>query len=77
MFGISAPRVAVRTAMPWYLRWFGLLVLGLTILLLSREAFDFGKQFAGFNQNEVESELRRLKEASASMQQELVQLRGQ
>jgi hypothetical protein len=77
MFGISAPRVAVRTAVPWYLRWFGLLVLGLTILLVSREAFDFGKQFAGFNQNEVESELQRLKEASASMQQELVQLRGQ
>jgi hypothetical protein len=77
MFGIAAPRVAVRTAMPWYLRWFGPLVLGLTVMLLSREAFDFGRRFAGFNQNEVESELHKLREANASLQQELTQLRGQ
>ena len=46
MFGISAPRMAVRAAMPWYLRWLGLLALAVVVLLLARATYDFGKKFA-------------------------------
>ena len=77
MFGISAPRMAVRTAIPWYLRWLGLIALALIILLLSHAAYDFGKQFAGFDQSEADREVRRLSAGNAGMQQELAQLRGQ
>ena len=37
MFGISAPQVAVRAAIPWYLRWLGLIVLASVILVVARE----------------------------------------
>ena len=77
MFGISAPRMAVRAAIPWYWRWLGLIALALAIVLLSRATYDFGKKFAGFDQSEADHELRRLTEANISLQQEIAQLRGQ
>ena len=77
MFGISAPRMAVRAAIPWYLRWLGLIALALAILLVSRAAYDFGKQFAGFDQSEADREVQRLADSNASLTQELAQLRGQ
>ena len=46
MFGISAPRMAVRAAIPWYLRWLGIAALTLLILLFSLATYDFGKRFA-------------------------------
>ena len=69
--------MAVRAAMPWYWRWAGLIALALAILLLARETYDFGKKFAGFDQSEANQEVKRLADANAKMQQELVQLRGQ
>ncbi len=77
MFGISAPRMAVRAAIPWYLRWLGLIALALAILLLARVTYDFGRKFAGFDQGEANQEVQRLVESNVKMQQELVQLRGQ
>src|SRR3990172_7403512 len=77
MFGISAPRMAVRAAIPWYWRWAGLLTLALAILLLVRVTYDFGKKFAGFDQGEANQEVQRLAESNAKMQHELAQLRGQ
>lgn len=44
---ISAPRVAIRSAMPWPLRW---LVLALALGLSAATAlwaFEFGKSIAG------------------------------
>ena len=77
MFGISAPRMAVRAAVPWYLRWLVLIALALVILLMSRAAYDFGKKFAGFDQSEADREVQRLTESNAKMQQEFAQLRGE
>lgn len=77
MFGISAPRMAVRAAIPWYWRWAGLIAAALAILLLARVTYDFGKNFAGFDQSEANEEVQRLAESNARMQQELAQLRGQ
>ena len=77
MFGISAPRMAVRAAIPWYWRWIGLIALAFAIVLLARATYDSGKKFAGFDQNEANHEVKRLAESNAKMQQELAQLRGQ
>ena len=77
MFGISAPRMAVRAAIPWYWRWLGLIALALIILLLSRAAYDFGKEFAGFDQSEADREVQRLGASNARLQQELALVRGQ
>lgn len=77
MFGISAPRMAVRAAIPWYWRWLGLIALALIILLLSRAAYDFGKEFAGFDQSEADREVQRLGASDAQLQQELALVRGQ
>lgn len=77
MFGISAPRMAVRAAIPWYWRWLGLIALALIILLLSRAAYDFGKEFAGFDQSEADREVQRLGASNAQLQQELALVRGQ
>lgn len=77
MFGISAPRMAVRAAVPWYLRWLILIALASVVLLMSRAAYDFGKKFAGFDQSEADQEVQRLGESNAKMQLELAQLRGE
>ncbi len=77
MFGISAPRMAVRAAIPWYWRWLGVIALALVILMLSNVAYDFGKKFAGFDQSEADREAQRLGESNARLQQELAQARGQ
>ena len=76
MFGISAPRVAVRTAVAWYWRWLGLIALAVVIMMFSRTAYDFGKKFAGFDQSEADQELQRLTEAKAKLEQEVAQISG-
>jgi TolA-binding protein len=76
MFGISAPRVAVRTAIPWYLRWLGLVAMAIMILLVARLTYDFGRKFAGFDQTEATRELQQLKEGNARLEEEVAQLRG-
>jgi hypothetical protein len=77
MFGISAPRMSVRAAIPWYWRWLGLIALAVIILLLSRAAYDLGKKFAGFDQTEADRELQQLSTSNAQLQQELAVVRGQ
>jgi hypothetical protein len=69
--------MAVRAAVPWYLRWLGLLALALVVLFLSRATYDFGKKFAGFDQNESDREVQRLGDTNAKMAQELGSVRGQ
>jgi hypothetical protein len=76
MFGISAPRVAVRTAIPWYWRWLGLIALAIVVMMFSRTAYDFGKKFAGFDQSEADREVQRLGAANAKLELEVGQLSG-
>jgi hypothetical protein len=76
MFGIAAPRVAVRTAIPWYWRWLGLIALALVVMMFSRAAYDFGRKFAGFDQSEADHEAQRLSAANAKLEQEVAQLGG-
>jgi hypothetical protein len=56
-FGISAPRMAVRTHLPW---WGRLTIVASLLVLVGGMwwwGFDFGQIFSGFNRKEVESRL--------------------
>jgi hypothetical protein len=66
---ISAPRMAVRSALPWPLRWVGVaLVLGFCAAI-GLWAFEFGKSIAGID-SEAKEELVRLRADVARMRHE-------
>jgi hypothetical protein len=66
---ISAPRVAVRSHMPWPLRWIVLAVAFGFSASLALWAFEFGKEIAGLDRNS--------KEEIAQMRAELQSLRSE
>lgn len=64
---VSAPRVSVRSALPWPFRWLlGAVVLGFSGAL-ALWAFEFGKDIAGLDRN--------AKQELAQLRQEVEQLR--
>ena len=75
-FGISAPRVAVRTHVPWYLRWLLLAVLLAFSVALAAWMYDAGRRFAGFDRSEVQHELTSLRTELESTRSELARLRA-
>jgi hypothetical protein len=75
-FGIAAPRVAVRTEVPWYLRWLGIsIAIGLALGLASW-TYDFGRSVAGFDRDSVHDELDRVRSELDSARSELSRARG-
>lgn len=74
-FGISAPRVAVRTHVPWYLRWLLLAVLLAFSVALAAWIYDAGRRFAGFDRGEVQDELVSLRSELDGTRSELAKLR--
>lgn len=75
-FGIAAPRVTVHSTVPWYLRWLGIAVLLGVSAASAAWIYDAGRRFAGFDRNEVESELSGVKGELAEAQAELEKLRA-
>lgn len=75
-FGISAPRVAVRTHVPWYLRWLLLAVLLAFSVALAAWMYDAGRRFAGFDRGEIQDELTSLRTELDSTRGELTRLRA-
>ncbi len=75
-FGISAPRVAVRTHVPWYLRWILLAVLLAFSVALAAWMYDAGRRFAGFDRSEVQDELVSMRRELESTRGELTKLRA-
>lgn len=75
-FGIAAPRVAVRTHMPWYLRWIAIVAVGGVVFGTGWATYDFGMEFAGFRRGEADHALGKLRETIESQQQELSELRS-
>jgi len=75
-FGISAPRMAVRTHLPWWGR--GALVLALLALIggMWWWGFDFGQILGGFNRKEVETRLTTLESEAAKLRTETGELRA-
>src|SRR5258706_13857998 len=70
-FGIAAPRVSVRTHVPWYLRWLGIAVMLAFSAALAAWIYDAGRRFAGFDRSEVEQELSAAPSELAKMPDEL------
>ena len=75
-FGIAAPKVAVRTHVPWYLRWLGLAILFAFSAALAAWMYDAGRRFAGFDRSEVEQELGTTRAELARLREELSRLRA-
>ncbi len=70
-FGISAPRVAVRTHLPWYWRALSVILLSGASLALAGWIYDAGRQFAGFDQGASEQEIASMRERINALQAEL------
>jgi len=61
-FSISAPRLAVRPHVPWYVRWAITLPFLLVVSFLIWWAYDAGMSLAGFHRGQSEQEIAQLRE---------------
>ncbi len=75
-FGISAPKMAVRTHLPWWSRGALLAVLLAIIAGMWWWGFDFGQIFGGFNRKEIERQLVTLETDVAKYKNEATDLRA-
>jgi hypothetical protein len=75
-FGIAAPKVSVRTHVPWYLRWLGIAVLLAFLATLAAWMYDAGRRFAGFDRSEVQQELSAARSELGKLRDELGPLRA-
>lgn len=74
-FGISAPRVAIRTHLPWHWRALSVVVLSGVSLALAAWIYSAGLSFAGFHQGVSEAEIAAMKERITQLEVELEQTR--
>lgn len=74
-FGIAAPKLAVRTHVPWYLRWLALALLLACSAALAVWMYEAGRRFAGFDRSEVNHEISTLQRDLAIANEELGRLR--
>jgi hypothetical protein len=74
-FGISAPRMTVRTHLPWWGRGALLAFLLAIIGGMWWWGFDFGQILGGFNRQEIETRLATLEADRAKLRAEAVELR--
>ena len=74
-FGIAAPKVSVRTHIPWYLRWLGIAVLLAFSAVLAAWMYDAGRRISGFDRSEVEQELTAARSELGKVRDELERLR--
>lgn len=74
-FGISAPKVAVRTHVPWH--WRALLLVGVISLSLALAVwmYDVGRRFAGFYSQESDQKIDLLASRVHELEGELSKLR--
>lgn len=75
-FGIAAPRVAVRTHIPWYWRGLAIVVMSAVALALAGWIYDTGRRFAGFDSSVSAQEVTALRSRTQELESELVRLRG-
>ena len=75
-FGIAAPKVAIHTHVPWYLRWLGIAVMLAFSATLAAWMYDAGRRFAGFDRSEAEQELSTARSELATMRAELEKFRA-
>jgi hypothetical protein len=76
-FGISAPRMTVRTRLPWWGR--GVVIGGLLAIIggMWWWGFDFGQIFSGFNRKEIETRIEALESDIAKQRADATALRAE
>jgi hypothetical protein len=74
---IAAPKMSVRTHIPWYLRAVFWIVVLSTSLAFAAWIYDAGRRFAGFDRDEVQQELSDLRARTATLGQENARLRAE
>ncbi len=67
-FSISAPRLAVRPHVPWYVRWAIVFPFLLVVGFMVWWAYDAGMALAGFHRGEAEQEISRLREQVSQLE---------
>lgn len=75
-FGISAPKMTVRTHVAWYWRWLALVAALAVSLVIAAWLYDTGRRFAGFDRRETEQELTQLRASVARLEEEARRLRA-
>jgi len=75
-FGIAAPRVSVRTHIPWHWRGLAVVVMSAVALALAGWVYDTGRRFAGFDSSVSAQEVAALRSRTQELESELVRLRG-
>ena len=75
-FGISAPKMLVRTHVAWYWRWLGMVAALAVSLVIAAWLYDAGRRFAGFDRSETEQELSQLRASAAKSEEETRRLRA-
>ena len=73
---IAAPRMAVRTHIPWYWRALFWIVVISVSLAFALWIYDAGRKFAGFDRNEVHDELTELRSRASLLGQENARLKA-
>lgn len=67
---VSAPRMSVRSALPWPVRWVGAAVVLGFCAAIGLWAFEFGKEIAGIDDNRIQ-DLTRLEREVVDLQRQL------
>ena len=75
-FGISAPRVTVRTHVPWYWQVLGVAITGAVALALAGWVYDAGRRIAGYDRSESAQEIGALRAKAAELEAEVEKLRA-
>lgn len=75
-FGISAPRMTVKTHVAWYWRMLGLVAVLSCSFALASWIYDAGRRFAGFDRSQAEQELSQLHESVGRLTEETKGLRA-
>jgi hypothetical protein len=75
-FSIDAPRMAVRSSLPW--PWRAVVGVGLLAVVVGMWwwGFDFGQIFGGFNRKEIETRIAALETENAQLRAETAQQRA-
>lgn len=73
-FGISAPKVAVRTHLPWYWRALATIAVLSISISLAGWVYDAGRKIAGFDRRETEQEMTALRFRVAELERETSKL---
>ena len=76
-FSSSAPVLAVKPHVPWYVRWAIILPFVFAAGGLVWWAYDFGLELAGFHRGQAEHELSELREQIVHLKNENTKLSGQ